>query len=107
MTAYCGIQCVVCPAYKATVNDDNRMRQETAGQWSKMYKHDIKPEQINCLGCRSEKHFGYCDMCEIRACCRAKSLKHCGRCMDFACSKVTRILDAVPGARERLLADKK
>lgn len=36
MMAYCGIMCDECPAYKATVDNNDELRKKTAGQWSKM-----------------------------------------------------------------------
>jgi hypothetical protein len=102
MVAYCGLLCNECLAYKATVADDMALREETAAQWSKMNNADIKPEDINCLGCDSDMLFGYCNMCEIRSCAREKGLKDCGKCGSFACAKVENVLKYAEGARERL-----
>jgi len=68
MMAYCGLMCDECPAYKATVNNNDELRKKTAGQWSKMFNTDILADQINCLGCRSEVHFAHCGICKVRAC---------------------------------------
>lgn len=100
--AYCGIMCDECPAYKATAGNNDELRKNTAGQWSKMYSADIRPEQVNCLGCRSDIRFSHCDVCEVRACNLKKQLEHCGGCGSFSCSKENFILEHVPGARERL-----
>lgn len=102
MMAYCGLLCNECPTYKATVADDMALREKTAAEWSKMNNADIKPEDINCLGCNSDVLFGYCKMCEIRSCAREKGLKDCGKCSSFACGKVEGILEFDKGARERL-----
>lgn len=102
MMAYCGLLCNECPAYKATVADDMPMREETAEKWSAMYGTNIKPEQINCLGCDSSVLFGHCSVCEIRSCAKEKSLKDCGKCEDFVCKKVEGILNYDEGAKKRL-----
>ncbi len=104
MMAYCGIMCDECPAYKATVNNSDELRKNTAEHWSKIYNADIRPEQINCLGCRSEVRFSHCGVCEVRACNLEKQLEHCGGCGSFSCGKEDFILEHVPGARERLKA---
>lgn len=107
MMAYCGLMCDECSAYKATVADSDKLRKTTAEQWSKMYKADIRPEQINCRGCRSNVRFAHCNVCEIRACCIEKQLDHCGECASSPCSKVKAIVDHVPGVKERLEAYRK
>ena len=51
--AVCGIDCTVCPTYKATMTNDNALREKTAAEWSKLYKAEIKPVDINCRGCNA------------------------------------------------------
>lgn len=100
--AYCGLLCNECPAYKATLHNDNELREETAKEWSKMNNADIKAEDINCLGCKSDLVFGYCKVCEIRACSSGKSLETCAGCDSYGCDKVEAVLQNAPDARERL-----
>ena len=50
--AYCGLDCEVCEARIATVNDDNVLRKSVANQWSEMNHVEITSEMINCSGCR-------------------------------------------------------
>jgi len=107
MMAYCGIMCDECQAYKATVTNSNELRKGTAGQWSKMFHHDIRPEQINCRGCRSEVRFAQCEVCEVRLCNLERQIDHCGDCDSFLCSKARTIVDHVPGAKERLEASRR
>ncbi|MBU3951158.1 MAG: DUF3795 domain-containing protein, partial [Proteobacteria bacterium] len=50
----------------------------------------FKPEDINCDGCTSEggRLLGYCQSCEIRACCRGKALENCAVCDEQPCEKL-------------------
>jgi len=104
MIAYCGIDCAVCPAFVATQNDDHQARAETAADWSKMFKAEIKPEDVNCDGCqsRSQRLFKYCAVCAIRKCAQDKALTTCAPCPDYPCSELDNIHKMVPEARQCL-----
>ena len=62
MTAYCTLQCDECEAYKATVNNDNALKVQVAERWN------VKVEDVNCLGCKTEKAMFNCPakQCAIR-----------------------------------------
>jgi len=105
MLAYCGIDCSECPAFKATANDDDDLRQQTAKDWSKMFNAEIKAEDINCKGCKSDGvKFSHCNDCKIRACAIEKHLENCGWCDDFACEDVNFVISNVPEAKAALIS---
>lgn len=54
LIAYCGLDCENCDARKATLKNDDALREKTARLWSKMNGEKILPEMINCEGCRAE-----------------------------------------------------
>jgi|LAHU01.1.fsa_nt_gb hypothetical protein len=90
--AYCGINCDKCPVFIATFEDDESLRQKTAKEWSNLYGkilesfgiHSLKPEDINCYGCRSERGiFIGCASCSIRTCCQDKGLITCADCDEY------------------------
>ena len=72
--AYCGIDCTYCDAYKATINDDDELRKKVAKRWQ------MKPEQINCLGCKSGKSPFECD---AKKCAVERGESICSLCDDF------------------------
>ena len=103
MIACCGLNCSECEAYIATQTNDNDKRIEVAKNWSEQFKEDIKPEDINCNGCRSEgQKFSYCSTCEIRKCCIDKDVPNCAGCDIYACDKLESFFEHAPEARTAL-----
>jgi len=106
LIAYCGLDCEECPARIATINNDDKLREETAHKWCEMNHTDlITPQSINCMGCRADGiKFAFCDsMCEIRKCAMSKGVKTCGDCCDLlGCEKVKMIIGNNAAAKERL-----
>jgi len=104
MIAFCGIACQECGAFLATKTNDDEKRAEVAQLWSKEFKTDIKPENINCEGCLSdgENLFNYCKTCESRKCGKEKGVVNCAHCSDYACEKLVKLLKMVPSAKTRL-----
>ena len=102
--AYCGLSCHECGAYIATMNNDDKKREEVAALWSKEYNTDIKPEDINCLGClsTSEKVFNYCKVCEIRKCGMEKGVTNCAYCDEYACEKLVKFFEMASDAKKTL-----
>lgn len=87
--AYCGIECEKCPILIATSKDDDDLRQKTAREWSNLYAeilksfgiHSLKPEDMNCCGCRSNHGlFIGCASCQIRKCSQDKGIITCASC---------------------------
>jgi len=104
---YCGLTCTACDAYKATQNNDDKLRQSVAEKWTKEYNHPFKADQINCDGCTgSGKLVGYCSVCPIRKCGVEKDVKNCGWCNDYPCSGLDELFKARPDAKKTLDAIK-
>jgi Protein of unknown function (DUF3795) len=98
MVAFCGIDCAECPTFLATQENNNEKRKKVAEQWSKEYKAQFKPEDINCDGCLQDKGrlFSHCAVCEIRTCGRKKKLVNCAYCNEYPCQKVNNFFMMVP-----------
>ena len=102
MIAFCGLACSGCPARLATQKDDDAKRKEVAEAWSKQYNATIKPEDINCDGCMSQRLFFYCNICEIRKCGTEKRVENCAYCDEYACDKLTKFFAMAPAAKTAL-----
>ena len=109
MIAYCGLDCEKCGAFIATRNNDDSLRAKVAEEWSRLFDSPMKPEHINCTGCRSTgvKTY-YCDqLCEIRKCAMERSVTTCAQCPDFPCNRVDEFFRTAPKAKQTLEAQKK
>lgn len=82
LIAYCGLDCEICDARIATLNDDNELREKTAKLWTELNGVEITAEMINCAGCRTDGvKTPFCDdMCPIRKCAAGKKVNTCGDC---------------------------
>jgi len=99
MIAYCGLNCSNCDAYLATQQDNDGKREETAQKWSKLYKAEINPEQINCDGCKSDgKKFSHCSVCDIRQCCITNRVENCAECEHYICDTLANFIKLAPVA---------
>ena len=90
----CGINCLECSAYKATIQNSDDLRKKTAEEWSKQFGTQFEYKSINCLGCQSndeDKLFRHTKTCAIRLCGIDKNYTTCAECSDFGCSKVQEV----------------
>jgi len=103
MIAYCGLNCFKCDAYLATQQDSDSKREETVQKWSRLYRVEIKPEQINCDGCKSDgRRFFHRNMCDIRRCCISKEVDNCAVCEDYICETLSGFIKLAPEAGKAL-----
>lgn len=93
--AMCGLECSACGAFIATKNNDNKLKEKTAKEWTERYKVSppLKAEDINCEGClsRSGTLYRHPLMCEIRKCGLAKGINDCRQCNNYKCEKLTEL----------------
>ncbi len=95
LLSFCGLDCEKCDALIATKNNDNVLRVKMAEKWSKSSGANIKPEDINCVGCTQKGvRVYFCEsMCEVRKCASARNYQNCAVCPDYACDKLKQIFD--------------
>lgn len=108
LIACCGLDCGECDARRATLLNDDGLREETARRWSVMNgTPEITSATIDCMGCRTEGvKFAYCNgMCSIRRCVSEKGYETCGDCPSMeCCPMVGAVLRHAPGAKTNLLS---
>ena len=104
LVAFCGIDCGECKAFVATQNNDDEMKKVIAEEWSRNFGHQIKLEDINCVGCVVDdgKHIGYCKICEIRLCGVQKKVENCAYCSEYNCSKLEIVHSRSSKAKDNL-----
>ena len=68
LIACCGLDCEKCEARKATLMNDDKLREKVAQDWSALNHVLITTEMIHCMGCRADGvKTPFCaGMCEIR-----------------------------------------
>ena len=89
LIAYCGLDCAECPAYIATISNDQTLREKAAAEFAENFGFVYTPEMINCVGCTvGGALLPHCSDCEIRKCASKKSVIHCGVCAEFKTCKL-------------------
>jgi hypothetical protein len=104
MIGCCGIICSDCPVLIATQKNDDAERKRVAEIFTKQYRKEYKPEDINCDGCirDSPRIFSYCNVCEMRKCGREKNVKNCAYCLEYPCERLSQLFSKYSKAKETL-----
>jgi hypothetical protein len=93
MIAYCGLDCSVCKAFKATQAKDIELKKQIAKHWSDQGEIKFKLEDVDCNGCKSNVISGFCrKICQIKPCAEEKKIKTCAHCNDYPCGKLKEFL---------------
>lgn len=86
LMAPCGLHCGACGVYIAT-RDGNEKFKAVMGNL-----YGTKAEETECRGCMqpepATKLYGYCTMCAIRNCVRAKGYSSCHPCGEWPCKRI-------------------
>ena len=77
---YCGHDCGRCKVYRATIEDNDTLREEAAAFYSEGLGRDIPVADMNCHGGRSENVMKGCEECPFMACCKELELVSCLEC---------------------------
>ena len=87
LLAPCGIDCEVCPVYRATRDKDQKSIKKLIGAYEGKIPglEKISEEDIQCEGCLSENVSIICRTCSVRDCTREKGYSGCHECDDFPC----------------------
>ena len=102
--AFCGLDCMKCPAYMATLSGYKYSKEKIAQEWSKVFDADIDPDDINCMGCKSKSGtcFSYCYECSIRLCALARNIDTCSDCSEYPCVDLKEFFELVYDAKQNL-----
>jgi len=89
LIAFCGINCLECPAYISKRTDDLELKEKTAKEWSSP-EFQVKPEDISCDGCITldKELFKFCNNCQVRVCGVEKGAENCAYCDEYSCEKL-------------------
>lgn len=80
---YCGLNCGACPILGANERGDEDWIQKTAVAWKR------SPEDLKCMGCKTDVTATFCANCGMRLCARQKGLEFCVECDDYPCELIT------------------
>ncbi|MDY6790422.1 MAG: DUF3795 domain-containing protein [Thermodesulfobacteriota bacterium] len=104
MLAYCGLKCLECPVFRATKTNDEKLRIETAKNWSEYFEKGVKPEELYCDGCQTlnRRIFSWCKKCPVRLCAGRRRIQNCGFCDAYPCKDIMEIHKINPQAKQEI-----
>lgn len=87
--APCGLDCLKCRVFVATLANDLETLIKVGLEWGKSYNRPIAAEEVMCDGCRapSDRVWLGCRDCGLRQCERSKQAMTCAHCAGFPCEK--------------------
>ncbi len=101
-TAYCGLDCRECEAYKATGAHDRKRKEQLVENWADK-RVELAPEDIECDGCKSSRLSAYCrKLCKIRPCAIEKGVDTCAECSEYPCGTLKEYLLTDPVAAKNI-----
>ena len=86
IVGFCGYRCDLCQFHNKnlkTQKDKERVSQD----FKRIFEHDVKPEDIECVGCKNEGKQGDAG-CLVRPCALEKGIENCAHCSEFICDKL-------------------
>ncbi len=103
LISYCGLHCDECKAFKATLANDLDWKKQIAKHWTEELKIEMKPEDVDCCGCKSETISGWCRRaCKVRPCAAQKGIDTCANCSEYQCETLKEFLKNEPDATRNL-----
>jgi hypothetical protein len=109
MIAYCGLDCLSCPIFLATEEQDREKQKEKREEILRLinehYGLELKLEDItDCDGCMADpgRLFSACKDCPIRRCAIDKELESCAYCDEYVCQTLEEFFSKEPHAKKNL-----
>jgi len=109
MIAYCGLNCLSCPIYLATREENKEeqteKRKEILRLLKENYGFNYRLEDItDCDGCTTDtgRLFSACKDCPIRKCVIEKKLGSCAYCEKYICETLEEFFSKEKTAKTRL-----
>lgn len=82
LAAVCGLFCPACSLYIGTTEEPERLQAFAA-------RFGLPAEELECLGCRSEKRSFYCrGRCKMASCAAEKGISFCSECEEYPCEEL-------------------
>ncbi|TKJ44407.1 hypothetical protein CEE36_01305 [candidate division TA06 bacterium B3_TA06] len=80
---YCGLNCGACAVLVANERADEEWIKKAA----EMEK--CKPEDLRCMGCKTDVTAVFCADCGMRLCAREKGVEFCFECDSYPCKTIS------------------
>lgn len=89
LIAFCGLNCVACPAWRGLARTSEEERGRLAQEWSTETLL-LTAKDLDCEGCvgPDDQLAPFCRGCDIRQCGTERNVLNCAHCPDYPCGKL-------------------
>ncbi|MBN1441018.1 MAG: DUF3795 domain-containing protein [Anaerolineales bacterium] len=105
LLAVCGLDCAAREACRAAQAGDEAAKETVAAKWRvEFHNPNITAKTVTCDGCLAARGrlCGHCLECEPRLFAVGRGLPDCAHCPEYACEKISGLLNYIPEAKAKL-----
>ena len=93
MICYCGHDCARCVTYRATVEQNESLREQAQRFYRESFALEVPLSELCCQGGRGESVMSLCRECPWKLCCERQGIEACDQCKQYPCRQLAAYME--------------